>query len=91
MKVEGADILSDVTEKTSRNLKATAAIVIAVKLFQVPVEELVILSVKLPPNLFDVTSFFLISYLASTTCYGVTAFLLARVNSLNVLASFKNN
>ena len=63
MKVEGADILSDVTEKTSRNLKATAAIVIAVKLFNVNLENLEVLNVKLPPNLFDVTSFFLVGYL----------------------------
>jgi len=57
MKVKGEDILSDITEKTSRNLKATAAIVIAVKLFEVSVQNLEILSVKLPPNLFDVVCF----------------------------------
>jgi hypothetical protein len=63
MKVQGADILSDVTEKTSRNLKATAAIVIAVKLFNVPVQDLRVLNVDLPPNLFDVISCILIAYM----------------------------
>jgi hypothetical protein len=63
MKVEGADILSDVTEKTSRNLKATAAIVMAVKLFNVPVQDLQVLGIRLPPNLFEVVSFALIGYM----------------------------
>jgi hypothetical protein len=63
MKVQGADILSDVTEKTSRNLKATAAVVLAVKLFNVPVQDLRVLNVDLPPNLFDVISFTLIAYM----------------------------
>ena len=46
MKVLGADILSEVTEKTSRNLKATAAIVVAVKLFNVQIQELRVFDVK---------------------------------------------
>jgi hypothetical protein len=66
MKVQGDDILSDVTEKTSRSLKATAAVVIAVKLFDVPVYDLRVLNVNLPPNLFDVTSFALILYMMIT-------------------------
>ena len=63
MKVQGADILSDVTEKTSRNLKAIAATVIAVKLFDVPVHNLHILNVKIPRDLFDIVTFTLIFYM----------------------------
>ena len=63
MNVQGADILSDVTEKTSRNLKATAVIVMAVKLFNVRLQGLEVLGIGLPPNLFDVVSFALIGYM----------------------------
>jgi hypothetical protein len=63
MKVQGADILSEITEKTSRNLKAVSSIVIAVKLFNVPVDDLKVLNVDLPGNLFDVVSAVLLAYL----------------------------
>jgi hypothetical protein len=63
MKVQGTDILSEATEKTSRNLKATAAAVIAVKAFCVPVDNLRILNVDLPANLFDVVAFALVAYM----------------------------
>ena len=63
MKVEGADILSEVTEKTSRHLKAVASIVLTVKLFNVPVGDLKVLNVDLPGVLFDVVSAVLLGYL----------------------------
>jgi hypothetical protein len=63
MKVQGTDILSDVTEKTSRNLKVTAAVVIAVKAFSVPVKDLRILNIDLPATLFDVVSIVVIAYM----------------------------
>jgi hypothetical protein len=54
------------TEKTSRNLKAVASIVIAVKLFDVPIENLSVLNVNLPGSMFDVTSLAIMGYMMIT-------------------------
>jgi hypothetical protein len=63
MKVEGTDILSEVTERTSRNLKVIAATVIAIVYFDVKVKNLRVLNVDLPGELFTVVSFAVIAYL----------------------------
>jgi len=66
MKAQGADILSDITEKTSRNLKAIAAGVIAVNIFDIPVDKLRILNVPVPIGVFGYISSALIVYLIVT-------------------------
>ena len=63
MKVEGTDILSEFTERTSRNLKAVAAIVIAVRYFNVSLDTLEVLGVNLPGELFAAVSCVVIGYL----------------------------
>ena len=63
MKVEGTDVLNDVTRRTSRNLKGVSAVVIAVELFNVKLADLSILGVPLPSETFSWVAFSLLLYL----------------------------
>lgn len=61
--VSGKDLISDITEKAGRRLIVLSSLVILVKLYRVNLEDLTILGLSLPSELFDVASFSLILYM----------------------------
>ncbi len=61
--VNGKDLISDITEKAGRRLIVLSSLVILVKLYRVNLEDLSILGLSLPSELFDVVSFSLVLYM----------------------------
>lgn len=66
MKIAEQEVISERTEKSSRFLVTTSSIVILVKLFQVPIEDLSMLGVKAPANLFDLAASLILVYSFTT-------------------------
>jgi hypothetical protein len=62
MLVSGHDVLSERTEKSSRFMLIVAASVILVKKYNVKIDDLSFLSVKLPADLFDAAATVVICY-----------------------------
>jgi hypothetical protein len=61
--VSGNDLISEITEKAGRRLIVLSAIVILVKLYEVNLEDLSILGLSLPSELFDLVALCLIMYM----------------------------
>lgn len=61
--VNGKDLISDITEKAGRRLIVLSSLVTLVKLYRVNLEDLSILGLSLPSELFDVVSFSLVLYM----------------------------
>jgi hypothetical protein len=66
MRVGGADVLSERTEKSSRFVLIAAAVVILVKEYKVPIDDLSFLGVKIPSDLFDTAALVMIAYASIT-------------------------
>jgi hypothetical protein len=61
--VSGKDLISDITEKAGRRLIVLSSLVILIKLYKVNLEDLSILGLSLPSELFDVVSLCLVLYM----------------------------
>ncbi len=61
--VSGKNLISDITEKAGRRIIVLSSLIILVKLYRVNLEDLSILGLSLPSELFDVVSFCLVLYM----------------------------
>jgi hypothetical protein len=61
-KLQGNEVLADVTDKSVRRLVILSGIIILVKLYNVKLDDLSLLGVKLPAELLDVVGFLLLIY-----------------------------
>lgn len=62
MKISGKEITTEWTHKASRNLTTISAVVLMVKFYEVPLENLKILGVSAPAELFDTVAVVLLVY-----------------------------
>jgi hypothetical protein len=62
VKVGGKDVVSDRTERSARFLVTVSALVILVEAHEVPMQDLTILGVTAPPQLFGVVVLFVVLY-----------------------------
>lgn len=74
-KVSGKDLISDNTEKIARRTVVVSSIVIFVKLYKVPLDDLKLLGMELPAELFDIVSFALV-------CYFIYSFIISWIGDL---------
>ncbi|WP_114750497.1 hypothetical protein [Pleomorphovibrio marinus] len=59
-KIQGSDIISEATDKSSRRLYVLGAIIFLIKIYNVDLDDLSVLGVPLPAALFDLIAFVLI-------------------------------
>jgi hypothetical protein len=78
-KVSGKDLISEITEKCGRRLIVISSLTLLVKLYEIPLQDLKILGVDLPIQVFDVVAWSMIIYFSYTLT----------INWLGDLAAFK--
>jgi hypothetical protein len=61
-KLQGIEVISDVTDKSVRRLVIVSGVIILVKIYRVKLDNLELLGVQLPGELFDIVGLLLIIY-----------------------------
>lgn len=59
-KIQGTDVISQATDKSSRRLYVLGAVIFLIKFYKVDLDDLSIIGVKLPAELFDLVSLVLL-------------------------------